>query len=206
LGPNSASVHQTYAFHLRSELRLDDALREIRLAQELDPLSSTVSQELARTHIEMRNFDNAIEEARRVIDRDPGFYRAYLALGTALGGKGMHEESVAALRQAHQLAGRDPQPIGALGYALAVTGAKAEAAKLLEQLRDMSAQGHYVAPIFPAHIAVGLRDFDAVFHWLEKAYNDRTFQLGIVPSDYRFDSIRSSPRYAVLIGKISPAK
>ena len=206
LGPNSASVHQSYAFHLRPQLRLDEALREMRRAQELDPLSSTVGQELARIYVERREFDHAIEEARRVIARDPSFYRAYEALGVALGGKGMHKESIAALRQAHELSPLDPLPTSALGYELALTGAKAEAGKLLDELQDMSKQGHYVAPIHPAHIAAGLGNLDAVFYWLEKASEDRIFQIGVVPGDYRFDGIRSDPRYTTFMKKIGLGK
>src|SRR5439155_12754810 len=138
--------------------------------------------------------------------RDPSFYRAYEALGVALGGKGMHKESISALRQAHALSGRDPTPMGALGYELALTGAKAEAAKLLDEMQNMSKQGDYVAPIHPAHVAAGLGNLDAVFSWLEKAYEDRTFQVGIVPGDYRFDGIRSDPRYATFMRKIGLGK
>jgi serine/threonine-protein kinase len=205
LGPNSATVHQSYALHLRP-LRLDEALREMQRAQELDPLSSTVGQELIRIYIERREFDRAIEDARRLIARDPGFYQGYTAIGMALGGKGMHKESIAAHRQAHELNRRDPRPTSSLGYELAVTGEKAEAAKLLDELQDASKQGHYVAPIFPAVIAAGLGNPDAVFHWLEKGYDDHIFQLSGVPHDYRFDGIRSDPRYVPFMKKLGLAK
>jgi tetratricopeptide (TPR) repeat protein len=175
-------------------------------AQALDPLSSTVGQDLTRVYIERREFDHAIEEARRLIARDPGFYEAYNAIGVALGGKGLHKEAVAAIRQAHELNRRDPRPTSSLGYELAVTGAKAEAAKLLEELQDMSKQGHYVAPIYPAHIAAGFGNLDTVFYWLEKAYEDHIFQLSTVPNDYRFDVIRSDPRYGAFLRKTGLGK
>src|SRR6185436_8536587 len=98
---------------------------------------------------------------RRLVARDPSFYQGYTAIGMALGGKGMHKESIAAHRQAHELNRRDPRPTSSLGYELAVTGEKAEAAKLLDELQDASKQGHYVAPIFPAVIAAGLGNPDA---------------------------------------------
>ncbi len=206
LGPSSAWVHHSYALHLRLDVRLDEALREMLRAQALDPLSSTVGQDLTRVYIERREFDHAIEEARRLIARDPSFYEAYNAIGVALGGKGMHKEAVAAIRQAHELNRRDPRPTSSLGYELALTGAKAEAAKLLEELQDMSKQGHYVAPIYPAHIAAGFGNLDTVFYWLEKAYEDHIFQLSTVPNDYRFDVIRSDPRYGAFLRKTGLGK
>jgi TolB-like protein/Tfp pilus assembly protein PilF len=205
LGPNSVSVHQSYALHLRP-VSLDDALREMLRAQELDPLSSTIGQELIRIYIERREFDRAIEHARRLVARDPSFYIGYTSIGMALGGKGMHKESIAAHRQAHELNRRDPRSTASLGYELGVAGEKAEAAKLLDELEHASKQGHYVAPIFPAVIAAGMGNPDAVFHWLEKGYDDHIFQLSGVPNDYRFDGIRSDPRYVPFIKKLGFAK
>jgi tetratricopeptide (TPR) repeat protein len=176
------------------------------VAQELDPLSSLVSLELARTYIERREFDHAIEEAGRLIARDPSFYPAHQAIGIALGGKGMHQESVAALRQAHELSRGDPRPTASLGYELARTGAKADAAKLLDQLQNMSKQGLYVPPIFPAVIAAGFGDVDTVFYWLEKGFDDRITQISGIPGDYRWDGIRSDPRYAALMKKVGLRK
>lgn len=94
-----------------------------------------------------------------------------------------------------------PNIIGTLGYAYAKSGRKAEARKLLAELKELS-KGRYVASYWIAMIYVGLDEKDQAFAWLEKAYQERSWWLVWIKMDPMVDSLRSDSRFIDLMRRI----
>jgi Flp pilus assembly protein TadD len=61
-----------------------------------------------------------------------------------------------------------------LGYVYAAAGKKAEAPKMLEELKELS-KTRYALPYNIACIYAGLNDKDRAFARLERAYQERSF-------------------------------
>ena len=80
-----------------------------------------------------------------------------------------------------------------------MTRAKAQAQ--LNNLLETSKQ-KYVSAYHLAAIYVGLKDKDQAFIWLNKAFQDRADWMVNLKVDPRFDSIRSDPRFAELLGRM----
>ncbi len=57
-------------------------------------------------------------------------------------------------------------------------------------------------PTSIALVYAGLGEKDEAFAWLEKAYEERSFQLQWLNVEPRWDSLRSDPRFADLIRRI----
>jgi len=68
LNPNYATAHQWYASQLWILGKFDDSLREIRKAQEIDPLSLQIGTDVGRLHYYAREYDLAIQEYRKVLE------------------------------------------------------------------------------------------------------------------------------------------
>jgi hypothetical protein len=93
--------------------------------------------------------------------------------------------------------------LAGLGHAYAVSGDKDEACKVLEKLKEISTQ-RYVAPYNVAVIYSGLGDKDAAFDWLDRAFNERSYLLGVyLNTDSRLDNLRSDPRFRELHRKMN---
>ncbi len=88
-----------------------------------------------------------------------------------------------------------------LGHVYAVTGKKSEALTVLERLKQLSAQ-EYVPATSIALIYAGLGEKDQAFAWLDKAYEQRAFQLQWIKIEPRWDSLRSDPRFEDLLHRI----
>jgi tetratricopeptide (TPR) repeat protein len=74
LNPNYATAHHWYAEgYLIPRRRVDDALLQIRRAQELDPLSAVIATDMGKELYFARRYDEAIVELRRALDFDPNF-------------------------------------------------------------------------------------------------------------------------------------
>ena len=111
------------------------------------------------------------------------------------------EEAIAECQKALSLSGREPAVLGVLGHAYAVSGRRAEAQKVLAELKDLS-EGRYVAPFDIALIYVGLGDKAQALEWLAKAYQDHSVGLAWIKTDPRLDSLRGEPRFQDLLRRM----
>ncbi|HEU0016229.1 MAG TPA: BTAD domain-containing putative transcriptional regulator, partial [Longimicrobium sp.] len=73
LNPGYATAHQRWSVCLCAQGRWDEALREVRRAQELDPLSLGVAVDRALIDLRARRYALAIAQLERVLAVDPCF-------------------------------------------------------------------------------------------------------------------------------------
>jgi len=65
LNPNYATAHHWYALVLMSLARFDEAIKEIKRAQELDPLSLVINRNVGTVFLHARLYGQAIEHYRK---------------------------------------------------------------------------------------------------------------------------------------------
>lgn len=198
LNPNNSLACHYYTMHLLGNQRLPEALAQIKRAVEIDPLSLPYNTQLAMTLYRMRRDDEAIVQARRTLELEPSFARARWALGLSYEQKGLLKEALQELQQADAMAPNRPVLRASLAHALALAGQRAQAEKILSELSENSAKV-YVSPVYIALIYTGLGEYEQAFAQLEKAYQEQSSSLGILPIEHRFDPLRADPRYQALI-------
>src|SRR5262249_7077540 len=201
LNPNNGNVHNRHAGYFLAVGRLDQARAELTKAQELEPLSLITNALLGRVFYQARQYEQAITALGKTLELDPSFAPAHLFLGWAYEQQARYPDAIGELQQAFKLSGGESEMAGALGHAYAVSRQRAEAEKLLAQLKEGSTY-EYVAPFDVALICVGLGAKMLMFEWLEKAVEDRSTWLMYLKVDPRFDSIRSDPRYHDLLRRM----
>src|SRR3989441_10548586 len=118
--------------------RFDECLAEGNRAQQLDPLSPVISASFGRRFYLARRYDAAIEHIRKTSEIDPNFVRSHWYLGQFYEQKGKYSEAIAELQQAPAPAQGARIYLGALAHAYAVSGKRAEAAKVLAKLKERS--------------------------------------------------------------------
>ena len=79
--------------------RVDDALVQIRKAQELDPLSDVIATDLGKELFFARRYDEAIAELRRAVEVDPNFTSAHNWISDSLLEKGDYPAAIAELEK-----------------------------------------------------------------------------------------------------------
>jgi hypothetical protein len=85
-----------------------------------------------------------------------------------------------------------------LGHAYALSGKRAEALKVLDQLQSLSRHS-FVSPWDFATVYVGLGENDRAIASLEKAIDAYVFPVIFLKVDQRFDPLHSDPRYPQLL-------
>ncbi len=201
LNPNYPTAPHWYAVYLMSAGRFDEALTQIRRAQELDPLSLPINMTLGWVLLNARQYDQSAEQLRKTLEMDPNFILAHHRLGLVYEQQGKYDEAIAEFRQVLNLSAGKPPGIAALARAYALSGKPAEAQKALAELEEISKR-RYVSPAAVALIYAALGDKDQAFAWLQKADKERDAILARLKVDPRFDSLRSDPRFADLERRI----
>jgi Tol biopolymer transport system component/TolB-like protein/Tfp pilus assembly protein PilF len=198
LNPHSDSVHHWYSYLLASEGRFDEAIAEIKLTQELNPLSLMNKSMTGYNYYQARRYDLAEQELRKIFELDRNFGNAYLVLGMVLERKGFYDEAIEAMRKSLELMPGSIVPLWALGHCLGVAGRESEARQVLAELEDHS-QEHYASPYYFALIHAGLGDMDRAMEWLEKACDARECWLIWLGTEPKLDPLRVDPRFNKLM-------
>jgi serine/threonine-protein kinase len=200
LNPRYAVAHQWYGSYCEATGRHNEAIAEERRALELDPLSLTINFELGLAFYYAHEYDQAIEQFKKTLELDPNFPPTYQFLPAAYEQKGMYGEAIAGFQKAIPLKGGSEWSfsMSGLGHVYAVSGKKSEARLVLDELKQLSGQED-VPAYGIALVYAGLGDKDQAFAWLEKGYQERSFQMSWLKVEPRWDSLRSDPRFANLV-------
>jgi tetratricopeptide (TPR) repeat protein len=146
----------------------------------------------------MRQYDQAIAEAKKALELDPNFFLAYGELGLAYSQKRIHELAIEALQKGLDVGKNHPRIEGLLGYAYVAAGQKAEAQKVLKGLKDPS-KLRFGCAFAIARIHAALGEKDQAFEWLGKACDERDPNLIWLKVDPTMDNLRSDPRFAQVL-------
>jgi TolB-like protein/Tfp pilus assembly protein PilF len=201
LNPNYATAHHWYAELLSMLGRHEEALREIKRAIELDPLSPIINMQRAYVYYASREYGQAIKQFKKALELHPNFYVNHEILAYTYSYMNMHEEAIRAAQKANALS-ENPRNIIALGYVYAMAGKKDKALQILDSMMKLSNQKLIQIAVYIALLYISLNDNDHAFHWLEKAYEQRDYWLTLAKVEPRFDPVRSDPRFIELLKKI----
>jgi len=186
LNPNRSTTYVDYALDVLWELgKLDEAVRQLRLALKADPLSKEVHSSLAWALISAGQYAEAATHAGRALELDPNYLLARQLVARARFFQGKTEEAVGMLQSF------GPGSAGFLGYAYAQTGRREDAEKLAASFPDW--------PNRQVVIYAGLGDADRVFEALDRMVvgkDERILkyltypELAVIRSDPRLTKLR----------------
>lgn len=200
LDPSNA-LTQVVLGHVLSQMgRQREADEAMRRARELEPLEPVVVALSAQAAYQGRDYQTAVDLARRAVSMDSAFWIGSMQLAQGLEGLGEFALAETALTDAARFSGGNSKTYSLKGYILAKTGRAAEAREVLRRLEDAAAT-RYVPPYAMALVHAGLGERDAVFDWLERAYAARDVHLIYLPVDPKWDPYRADPRFSALLAR-----
>ena len=200
LNPNYAVARYWYSQHLSRMGYLDEAVDEARRAQALDPLSSSADAHVGLALYRARRFDDAAAELRKAIEFNPNAIDAHIFLGFVYVQQGKSDEALSEFQTVVQLSERNPSMLALLGYGYASAGRPVEARAILKKFE---LEGLPVTQIEIAMIYMALGEKDKAFEWLEKAFEERAWQLGFLKVEPIFDPLRDDLRFNELMRRVN---
>ena len=194
-------AHEWYAEYLAALGRHDEALAEIKRAQQLDPLSVPVNRAVGWVLYFARRYDEAIEELKKTLAMNPEFLGARMVLWWVYVAKGEYEEAIADIRREAERPGLRTVKKLMLGYACATSGNREEANGILWELEPKLAAEDRLA-LLSALLFTALDIKDRAFQQLHRAYEIREPGLLFLKVAPWLDPLRSDPRYGALMEKL----
>ena len=206
LNANYATARHWLAGNVLEPLgRYDEALAELKQAQELDPLSPIINAELGWILARAGRDDLAIQVLQKQIALDSSFLPAHFILGVAYLWKGKLPEAIAELEAMHRLDGTGTYGLESLGFAYARAGRTNDAQKVLDQLLELQGQGSD-RRVGIALVQHGLRDDGRALDSLDTAFAERAFGLERVNYNPVWKDLRPHPRVQAILKKMNLVK
>ena len=205
LNPQYATTYHWYAInYLIPNGRFDEAIVNIKRAQDLDPLSLIINTTVGLVYYFARHYEQAIEQYQKTLEMDPNFGVTYFFMSWTYEQQALFKEAVNALQKAIKLSGESTAMLVELGCTYAGAGKKDKAIKVLDKLIKPSERDK-ITPYTMYSIAsiyAGLDDKDQAVKWLQKAHLRRSYRLIYLQVDPKFDTIRSDKRFKTLLKKV----
>jgi serine/threonine protein kinase/tetratricopeptide (TPR) repeat protein len=205
LNPSYATTHNSYAELLSNFDRHDDAIREIKIARHLDPLSPRISANVGLHFYFARRYSEALEELNKALEVDPNHSITHEYMGWTYEAMGKYEDAVKSYLRYIELSGGSKDGDADMASCYALMGKREEARKILNNLIEYS-KGNFVSSVDMAFVFAVLGEKDQAFAWLEKAFRERDPYLLDIRTFPRFDPVRSDPRFTDLMRRIGLEK
>lgn len=199
--PNVVSAHWGLAQMLLTQGRIEEGMRHMRLARELDPMSPVLNTLEASFLRDQGNLELARLRLSRALDIAPNQWLTQVALGFQLHAEHKSDQALAALRHAVALAEDSTRANAVLAVHLAGSGHAdqvAEARAIQGQLSTLSRQ-RFVPPTSLAAVHAALGELELAMAALERALTVRDTRLVYLNSDPYWNPLRQMPRFASLL-------
>ena len=212
LNPNLAVAHLRYGWTLSSG-HLDEAVREIKRAQELDPLSPTNNTALGLILGLARQFPGCLEYCYKAAELAPNEVRFQEDLAYAYLLNGMYKEAIEHYQTVAVLnPDKQGDVLASVATALISMGRKSEAESMMPEILRLGTidkvNPYYITALYGAR-----GDKDAAFDWFDKglrrASEVRARAAGftkeqesrMIRYEPLLDPLRSDSRFAALLRK-----
>ena len=194
LNPNYPTARHWYSRFLRGVGRFDDAYREIKRAEELEPLSIIFINNIAEMAIDRGELDAAADLCRRMFELEPNFWAAHQTYAIVLVMQGRLPEALTEAQRSVELSNRSNAALALLGHVYAGLGRRGDAEAVIKELEtrhsNKSADCRDLAVVY-----AGMRDSDTAFQWLEKGYQEHSVFLAFLNLEPMFQPLHADPRW-----------
>lgn len=201
LNPKHATAHLRYAEFLALMGRQQEALSQLNRARELDPRSPPINQAFGTLAYYQREYTDAIEHLRQVIQLNKDFAPAHTSLGLAYEQKGLTQDAVMEFLRARFLTHDNQENLTALKQAFASGGREVFWQTYLSQLIAESKE-RYVPASLIAAVQTRLGESEKAFAALDQAMTEKDGGLVELKVEPVFEPLRAQTKFNELLRRV----
>jgi len=201
LNQGSAYVFFAYNIYLVATNRLDEAVRYMEKAVQLDPLSLPINGGLGDSYMYKHRYQDALRQYDKALELDPFFRAAIEGKGWTYYLMGDIDNSIRCFKKHHELVGHPLKGITGLGFIYGKTGQQKKAQEILVRMkkREDTDKDVMLNSDF-AIVYLGLGNFDKVFEYFDDAFKQKVSMFFVITFPV-FAEFRTSPQYKKLMDK-----
>jgi TolB-like protein/DNA-binding winged helix-turn-helix (wHTH) protein/Flp pilus assembly protein TadD len=203
LNPNSAYAHLLFSeYYLTPRGRFDEAISEMRKGLELDPLSPLFNTLLGQTYYFARQYEKSLAQYNKALQLNPDFFVTHAQLVWLYVQLEEYPNAIAEMAKTRLLTEVSTQKVSTdeseLQRAFAAQGSQG----FWQQIRVIQQDRWFPGGFFPAQIAARLGEPDVALELLQRGYEQRLDFVNWIQVDPNFDSLRSDPRFALMLQRL----
>ncbi len=202
LNPGDALAHAHRGWLLATMNRHDEAIREVKAAQEIDPLMSVYYAWSAGIHGCAGKFDEALQECAKALEIDPNNGLAYYHAYSYYMVKGLLDKALEAFEKSKESGFFGFGSNAASIYLL--KGDRENAERLFEEMIETKKTTPQVSSMLISGLAWNLGKRDLAFEFLDQAYEERDIQLPLIGNLARYfcPGMPADPRFKALLARM----
>lgn len=172
LNPRMAICRTYYAWFLTAMGRFDEAIKQVKKAQEIDPLTPLYYAMGVGIHCTAGKLDEGIDQFHKAIELEPNFALAYFHVGRIYFAKGMIEEARSAFEKSLRLVPHWDAAEACLGLIYDLQGEREKAETILQDLIERKKRMNVSSSALAA-LAYHFGQQEKAFDFLEMAFEER---------------------------------
>ncbi|MGC2239198.1 MAG: winged helix-turn-helix domain-containing protein [Pyrinomonadaceae bacterium] len=196
--PYNSTVRVRYSWILLRVGKIDQAVSEMRLAQEYDPLSPITNGALCNMLTYRDNFTEAVKLCHKAVEIAPNAADNRLSLAYAYFFNGNTEEALKEAKIDTEQGEDKDMALSALGYFYAKLERQSEAEAILAQLKPAAGNNSALFSNL-ALITYALGRKDEAYAYFKKGYEKKVISTLLFLHDPVWKDIRNDPRFAKLM-------
>jgi serine/threonine-protein kinase len=201
LNPNYALAHNWYAQLLGKLGKHDEAIKQARMAAELEPFFVSSNFRLGQQLFLARKYDEAIIQHRKTLEIAPDYLYSQRDIIDSLLMLGKTKEAIEEINKNLEKSDRKQFYLVQLSFAHIGEGKKEEARKILKELIERK-KTEKIKYFSLALIYAGLKEKDRAFEMLERSIQEREDDITFLKVNPLLDNLRDDPRFNELLKKI----
>jgi len=198
LDPHNVIIRGWFADLLSFLGRTEEAHAQREQLRDFDVFSIQTVRAVAGAYGAAGHDDKAIDYYKQAIESESDSFRLRMDLGGHYLQTGSYQNATEEFQKVLSLYGPNVYPLARLGYTYALWGKKAEAERILGQLKREGRVGYVSYAL--AQICAALGRKEEALSWLEKAYDEGAAQMIGLRGD--FGSLRSDPHFQDLVRRV----
>jgi TolB-like protein/tetratricopeptide (TPR) repeat protein/predicted Ser/Thr protein kinase len=204
LNPGEAMSHGQRGWFFVNRRRFDEAIREIKIALELDPLMPLFYAWSVGVHWSVGRSAQALLEFAKALEIDPNNGLAHFHGGVAYFLEGRLDEAIDVFEKGRKLFAPPGWIEAMLGLIYLRKGDREKAERILEETIENKKTVKNVSAPSIAWLAGELGKLDLAFEFLDKAFEERDVLMGFVHvySDVFSPAIAADPRFKDLLARM----
>ncbi len=201
LNPGDSEPHVAWAIFLLQLARFDEALQELRLARDIDPLNLMIAAGVAWLHCYRVEYDQALAECLQARELNPNYLETFACMAWISEAQGRIDEAESWLERAVAESARAPISLAMLGRHYALYGKPDKAREISTFLEELSSK-RYVSPVTFAFISAALGEVDQALDHLDHAYEVHDPLLSYAKVYPPFEPVRNHPRFLEILNNL----
>lgn len=201
LNPGYAKAYYSLMLCLVQTSRFEEGRVALDQALQLDPSNLLYHTSQGWLEYYAKRPRVAMEKLKRILELNPNFPEAHVALGVASEQLGLYQDALRHLETAAEAYGQHPLVVALLGAAYATAGNREQALEKSDLLNRLAAK-KYVPHVCRAIIHMACGDYDDAFEQLALGAENRDAflcWLNVYPGS---ELLRSDPRFTKLLADI----